>query len=166
MRRWALILGCYGLVAGPAQAGDRWPANACKDVQDLRTILEAEDPTAADRANQRFGILLLQEVHCGVDVKAEQTADMAVFHALSQPVHRETPRAPALWSAETCGHMEEMRVQVVGMDLSPYERAMWSLPILINLHAKCGVQNQMEFNSAKALMKTGDPSAASPPRKN
>jgi hypothetical protein len=58
-----------------------------------------------------------------------------------------------------------MRVEVVGMDLSPYYTAMWVLPILMNLHTKCDVQNQREFDSAMALMKAGDTTAASSPRK-
>ena len=65
MKRWILVLGCYGLLVGTAEAGERWPANVCKDIQALRTILESDQPTPADRANQRFGVLLLQEVHCG-----------------------------------------------------------------------------------------------------
>ena len=55
MKQWVMVLWCYGLLVGAAEAGERWPANVCKDIQSLRTILESDQPTPADRANQRFG---------------------------------------------------------------------------------------------------------------
>jgi hypothetical protein len=32
----ASAMGCYGLVGGPAAAGERWSADACKRLQELK----------------------------------------------------------------------------------------------------------------------------------
>jgi hypothetical protein len=69
------------------------------------------------------------------------------------------------WSAETCGHLEEMRIEVLAMDMSPYYRAMWSLPILTNQHTKCGVVNQKEFEAALAVVKVGERPTGAPSKK-
>jgi hypothetical protein len=98
MKKLLVVLGLFGSMVCQAQAGERWPENVCKDIQGLRTILETDKPAtdAVDRANQRFAVLLMQEVHCGVDVKAAQAADRRVFQAQSQPAQRPAAalRAP------------------------------------------------------------------------
>jgi hypothetical protein len=60
----------------------------------------------------------------------------------------------AQWSAETCGHLEEMRAEVAAMDVSAYYKAVYSIPILINQHVKCGVENRKQFDAANAMINT------------
>jgi hypothetical protein len=79
-----------------AQAGERWPANVCKDIQGLRTIIESHDQTASDRADMRFAVLLMQEVHCSVDVRAARAADRAALSQDTAPKSSPKRRSPIL----------------------------------------------------------------------
>jgi hypothetical protein len=96
MKRWILVLGFYGLMVCSAQAGERWPANVCSDIARLRTILEASTETPTDRAKVRYGLLLLQDTHCGVSTRALQDADLAIVSRGDAPVRTPAPRAPIL----------------------------------------------------------------------
>ncbi len=97
MKRWALVLGCYGLMVGSAEAG-RWPADVCKELARVRGILESSGTPVA-KANQRFAVLLLQGDHCGVAVDADLAADQNTVGRRSAPAQRQplhcdtTPKA-------------------------------------------------------------------------
>ena len=88
----AIAAGCYGLMVSSAQAGERWPAPVCKEIGRVRGILESSG-SAVVRANQLFGLLLLQEAHCGMAVQAELDADRAIMGRQSGSA---PPRAPIL----------------------------------------------------------------------
>jgi hypothetical protein len=36
MRWCAIFLGCYGFVVGPASAGERWSAETCRHLEEVR----------------------------------------------------------------------------------------------------------------------------------
>ena len=84
--KWILVLGLvllgyYGSMVGPAQAGERWSAGPCADVGRLRAWVEHQSQSAplGYQAAARQTLLLLQEENCGVDVRAEQDADNAAL---------------------------------------------------------------------------------------
>jgi hypothetical protein len=91
VKKWALVLGCHGLMAGSAQAGERWPVAPCRDTQQGLAELEqlyAKSPGAIDKleiatvlASGRQGLLILLRDHCPVDVSAKIAQDLAAFNA-------------------------------------------------------------------------------------
>ena len=89
-----IALACYGLVVGPAEAANRWPANVCKDLAYARKVLEGGSGSSAYKANLRFGVLVLQESHCGVSVQAELDADARAISGKSTGA--AAPRQPLL----------------------------------------------------------------------
>jgi hypothetical protein len=91
--KWVLILGCFGFVVGPAGAGERWPAKYCAELGKLRAILETGDTPVA-RAHERFGVLLLQQTHCGMDVQAIIDADNAELSRAEAPREKSVRTAP------------------------------------------------------------------------
>jgi hypothetical protein len=54
------------------------------------------------------------------------------------------------WS-ESCQHLEEMKVGVGAMSVSVHYKAIYSIPILINQHVNCGVENKKEYDAAAAV---------------
>jgi hypothetical protein len=56
-----------------ARRGD-WPADVCAEVQRVERVL-IEDVRPIDRGFRRMGLLLLQQLHCGVDISAKIAAD-------------------------------------------------------------------------------------------
>jgi hypothetical protein len=96
MKRWVRIVGFYGLMVCSAQAGKRWSANVCSDIARLWTILEGIEQAPTDRAKERYGLLLLQDTHCGVSTRALQDADLAIVSRGDAPVRAPSPRVPIL----------------------------------------------------------------------
>lgn len=92
MKQLVVVLGCYGLLVGSADAANRWPADVCKDLARARQVMEVGKQSAVGRAERRFGILLLQEAHCGVSVQADLDADQRVISGKAQ----DAPRRPML----------------------------------------------------------------------
>jgi hypothetical protein len=84
MKRWIVVLGCYGLMVGSAQAGDRlptdrWSASVCGGVAKMRVFIETNITNPAELARTRFALLLLQDDHCGVSTRALRDADLAIL---------------------------------------------------------------------------------------
>jgi len=111
------VLGCYGLMVGAASAGERWPGNVCKDVQEELVALErmhakafaSIDKVAAAThlGNARATSLYQLQYHCGgtggaaaklaydnamAAAEEVQTGKAAAQHPRSAPA----PRAPVL----------------------------------------------------------------------
>jgi hypothetical protein len=74
MKWWTLVLGCYGFLAGPAMAGERWSAESCKHLQEMKADTYAAQYGPEITQWQLIPILLFQKTHCGIDTQAELIA--------------------------------------------------------------------------------------------
>ena len=78
MKKILLVLGCLGLVVCPAMAGERWSAESCKHLQEMKADTYAN--ASGTRGMREFlafeltPILLFQKSHCGIDTLAELEA--------------------------------------------------------------------------------------------
>jgi hypothetical protein len=91
MKKLVVVLGFVGLMVRAAQAGDRWPAAVCSEIARVRTVIEVDITSPARRAQGRLALLILQEMHCGIDTRPLQAADIALLDR-----GRTAPRAPVL----------------------------------------------------------------------
>jgi hypothetical protein len=71
-------------VAPPPQAWNEptnrhWPAHICAEIQRVEGIAVGGPLRPSDRGIARFGLLLLEQGHCGIDVSRKIAADQAVL---------------------------------------------------------------------------------------
>lgn len=106
MKKWIMVLGCYGLMVGAAQAAARWPEGPCQDVRQavarhekIHAEFFASVPkmeSAADLAGTRQELLLLLRDHCAANVQPLLDRDQAAVNALRDTaVAKHTNRGPA-----------------------------------------------------------------------
>jgi hypothetical protein len=74
MKKILMVLGCYVFVAGPAQAGERWSAESCKHLQEMKADTYAEATGSEFLVWKLIPILFFQTKRCGVDTQAELAA--------------------------------------------------------------------------------------------
>jgi hypothetical protein len=90
--KWVLVLGCYGLMLGAAPAGERWSAESCKHLQEMKAETYALN---LESAKSRFwalrAVLNAQAVGCGIDTMPEFNAAKAA--ALAETSDRRRARA-------------------------------------------------------------------------
>jgi hypothetical protein len=77
MKWWALVLGCYGFVVGPVVAGERWSADACRRLQEMKEVTYARNKDDEHLAWMLIPILATQQNNCGVNTEAESDASIA-----------------------------------------------------------------------------------------
>jgi hypothetical protein len=81
-------LSAYGTPVGPpvrqaappdeALSG-HWPAHVCAEIQRVEGIVVSGPLAPTDRGTARGGLLLLEQLHCGIDVSRKMAADRAVL---------------------------------------------------------------------------------------
>jgi hypothetical protein len=74
MKRILMVVASYGLVVASAQAGERWSAESCKHLQEMKADTYAAQYGPEITQWQLVPILLFQKRHCGVDTQAELIA--------------------------------------------------------------------------------------------
>lgn len=76
-------------VAPATEAADaRWTAPVCAEVQRVeRTVISGALP--ADRAMTRIGLLMLEQLHCGIDVSKKIAADQAILENVQRKAQRD-----------------------------------------------------------------------------
>lgn len=85
----ALAVGCYGLMVGSAEAGSRWSAESCRNLQEMKADTYAGGPDGLDW--KLIPILRFQRDKCGVNVDAEFQRAMA--KAAAPRARRSAPTA-------------------------------------------------------------------------
>jgi len=66
----------------------RWPAHICAEIQRVEGIAVGGPLRPSDRGIARFGLLLLEQGHCGIDVSRKVAADQAVREGAANRVGR------------------------------------------------------------------------------
>ena len=60
-----------------------WPAHVCAEIRRVeKTVISGARPT--DRGMTRIGLLMLEQLHCGIDVSKKLQADQAVLETERQ----------------------------------------------------------------------------------
>jgi hypothetical protein len=71
-----------------------WPAHVCAEIQRVeKDVVSGMGP--ADRAMPRLGLLMLEGLHCGIDVSRKMAADEAALKAAAQRA-ASTPQGPII----------------------------------------------------------------------
>ena len=80
----------------------RWPARVCAEIQRVEKIVISGPLRPTDRGMARGGLLMLEQLHCGIDVSKKFAADQAVLDDERRKAQRDyeenmaaAERAPA-----------------------------------------------------------------------
>jgi hypothetical protein len=57
----------------------RWPAHVCAEIQRVEKIVISGPLRPTDRGTARGGLLMLEQLHCGIDVSKKIAADQAIL---------------------------------------------------------------------------------------
>lgn len=76
-------LSAYGTPVDPAPhlakpTGNRWPAHVCAEIQRVEYVAISGPLPLTERGVARGGLLLLEQLHCGIDVSGKMAADRAI----------------------------------------------------------------------------------------
>jgi hypothetical protein len=93
MKRIALVLGCYGLMVGSAAATERWSAETCKHLQEMKAFIRSQKADEYYKATQVWPVLIFERTRCTVAVQGEVDAVGALLEA-GDPALKQTPRKP------------------------------------------------------------------------
>ncbi len=70
------------------QTDKRWPDHVCAEIQRMeKIVISGARPT--DRGMTRIGLLLLEQMHCGVDVSKKIAADLTVLDEEQRKAQRD-----------------------------------------------------------------------------
>lgn len=72
--KWIMVLGFSGLMVGSAGAGERWSAESCKHLQEMKADTYAEATGSEFLVWKLIPILYFQKRSCGIDTQAELAA--------------------------------------------------------------------------------------------
>jgi hypothetical protein len=63
------------------------------------------------------------------------------------------------WSAETCRHLQEVKVQIKSQDVDNYFKSVQVFPVLLHQRAYCGssVRGEIEATAEIIIIKAGGP---------
>jgi hypothetical protein len=115
MKRWAVIVYCYGFVVSSAQAGEHWSAETCKRLEEMKAnTYRANKEYPEQLMWMLIPILSHQKAKCGVNTQAENDAArsgaVAAVRARSHnapaprnpytATQRQNPAAPRIASSE------------------------------------------------------------------
>lgn len=88
-----------------------WPAHVCAEIQRVeKTVISGARPT--DRGMTRIGLLMLEQLHCGIDVSKTIAADQAVLDDERRKAQRDYEENMAAAHREASRPQEPIIVQV------------------------------------------------------
>lgn len=65
-----------------------WPAHVCAEIERVeKLVISGARPT--DRGMTRIGLLMLEQLHCGVDVSKKIAADQAILNEAQRKARRD-----------------------------------------------------------------------------
>ncbi len=68
---------------------NQWPAHVCAEIQRVEKIVISGPLRPTDRGMARGGLLMLEQLHCGIDVSKKIAADQAILEEEGQKSRRE-----------------------------------------------------------------------------
>lgn len=67
----------------------RWPAHVCAEIQRVEKVIISGPLRPTDRGLARGGLLMLEQLHCGIDVSKKFAADQAILEEERQKARRD-----------------------------------------------------------------------------
>jgi hypothetical protein len=94
-----------------------WPAHVCAEIQRVeKDVVSGMGP--ADRAMPRLGLLMLEGLHCGIDVSKKMDADQAALEAAHRKKDRDYDEILAAAQRAVSRPQEEPIIVQVPQDAS------------------------------------------------
>lgn len=92
-------------------ANKRWPAHVCAEIQRMeKLVISGARPT--DRGMTRIGLLMLEQLYCGIDVSKKIAADQAVLGDEQRKAERDFQENMAAAQRAASRPQEPIIVQV------------------------------------------------------
>jgi hypothetical protein len=89
----------------------QWPAHVCAEIQRVeKDVTSGRGPV--DRAMPRLGLLMLEGLHCGIDVSKKMAADLAALEAAQGKADRDYEESMAAAQRAASRLEEPIIVQV------------------------------------------------------
>jgi hypothetical protein len=88
-----------------------WPAHVCAEIQRVeKVVISGLRPS--DRGMTRIGLLMLEQLHCGIDVSKKMAADEAVLKEEQRKADRNYEESMAAAQSAASRSQEPIIVQV------------------------------------------------------
>jgi hypothetical protein len=89
-----------------------WPAHVCAEIQRVEKIVISGPLRPTDRGMARGGLLMLEQLHCGIDVSKKLAADQAVLEEAQRKAARDYDENMAAAQSAASRPQEPIIVQV------------------------------------------------------
>jgi hypothetical protein len=87
-----------------------WPAHVCAEIQRVEKVVISGPLRPSDRGMTRLGLLMLEQLHCGIDVSKKMAADEAALEEEQRNADRDYEESMA--AAQRAAAQEPIIVQV------------------------------------------------------
>lgn len=89
----------------------QWPAYVCSEIQRMeKLVISGARPT--DRGMTRIGLLMFEQLHCGIDVSKKIAADQAILQEEGRKARRDYEENMAAAARAASSPQEPIIVQV------------------------------------------------------
>jgi hypothetical protein len=95
-----------------APSDKRWPAHVCAEIQRIEKVVISGPLRPTDRGMARGGLLMLEQLHCGIDVSRKLAADQAVLDEERRKAQRDYEENMAAAQRAASQPQEPIIVQV------------------------------------------------------
>jgi hypothetical protein len=92
-------------------ANDGWPPHVCAEIQRVEKIAAA-GARPSDRGMSRIALLMLEQLHCGIDVSKKIAADQAILDEAQRKAQRDYEESLAAAQQEEYRSQQPIIVQV------------------------------------------------------
>jgi hypothetical protein len=89
-----------------------WPAHVCAEIQRVETVVISGPLRPSDRGMTSLGLLMLEQLHCGVDVSKKMAADEAALEEQQRKADRDYEESVAAAQSAASSSQEPIIVQV------------------------------------------------------
>jgi hypothetical protein len=96
----------------PAAEPNHWPAHVCAEIQRVEKIVISGPLHPSDRGMARGGLLMLEQLHCGIDVSKKMAADQAAIDDERRKAQRDYDENMAAAQRAASRTQEPIIVQV------------------------------------------------------
>jgi hypothetical protein len=89
-----------------------WPAHVCAEIQRVETVVISGPLRPTDQGMARGGLLMLEQLHCGIDVSKKMAADEAALEEQQRKADRDYEESMAAAQSAASRSQEPIIVQV------------------------------------------------------
>jgi hypothetical protein len=89
-----------------------WPAHVCAEIQRVENVVISGPLRPSDRGMARGGLLMLEQLHCGIDISKKVTADQAILDGERQKAQQDYEENMAAAQSAASRSREPIIIQV------------------------------------------------------